>query len=70
MHRNLDRRVEVLTMVTGSNAEQLRFSLDLAFAPDTAAWELQPDDRWVRSGGPHPVDYQDVLLARLAPRGE
>jgi polyphosphate kinase len=70
MHRNLDRRVEVLTMVSGSNAEQLRFCLDLAFAPDTAAWELQPDDRWVRGGGPHPVDYQDVLLARLAPRGE
>ncbi|MFL6163032.1 MAG: RNA degradosome polyphosphate kinase [Jatrophihabitantaceae bacterium] len=70
MHRNLDRRVEVLTMVTGSNAEHLRFTLDLAFAPDTAAWELQPDDRWIRSGGPHPVDYQGVMLARLAPRGE
>jgi polyphosphate kinase len=70
MHRNLDRRVEVLTMVSGANAEQLRFCLDLAFAPDTAAWELQPDDRWIRGGGPHPVDYQDVLLARLAPRGE
>ena len=70
MHRNLDRRVEVLTLVGGSNTEHLRFTLDLAFAPDTAAWELQPDERWVRSGGPHPVDYQEVMLARLAPRGE
>jgi polyphosphate kinase len=70
MHRNLDRRVEVLTQVTGPNTEHLRFTLDLAFAEDTAAWELQPDDRWVRGGGPHPVDYQGVMLARLAPRGE
>ena len=51
MHRNLDRRVEVLTQVTGANTEQLRATLDLAFDPQTGAWELQPDDRWVRSGG-------------------
>jgi polyphosphate kinase len=70
MHRNLDRRIEVLTQVTGSNAEQIRATLDLAFDPQTGAWELQPDDRWVRSGGPHPVDYQEVLLSRLASRGE
>jgi len=70
MHRNLDRRVEVLTPVTGPNAEQLRATLDLAFAEDTGAWELQPDDRWIRSGGAKPVDYQEVLLKRLAPRGE
>ncbi|MDQ2837359.1 MAG: RNA degradosome polyphosphate kinase [Actinomycetota bacterium] len=70
MHRNLDRRVEVLTQVTGPNADQLRSTLDLAFDPETGCWELQPDDRWVRGGGPHPVDYQGVLLARLASRGE
>jgi polyphosphate kinase len=70
MHRNLDRRVEVLVEVTGANAEQLRETLDLAFSPDTEAWELQPDDRWIRSGGPKAVDYQDVLLKRLAARSE
>ncbi len=68
MHRNLDRRVEVLTQVTGTNADQLRSTLDLAFDPDTAAWELQGDDRWVRGGGARSVDYQQVLLERLAPR--
>ena len=68
MHRNLDRRVEVLTQVTGANTEQLRTTLDLAFDPETTAWELQPDDEWVRRGGSHPVDYQQVLLARLASR--
>jgi polyphosphate kinase len=69
MHRNLDRRVEVLTQVTGVNAEQLRATLDLAFAPDTTAWELQADDRWVRRGEGRSVDYQQVLLTRLAARG-
>ncbi|HST47925.1 RNA degradosome polyphosphate kinase [Jatrophihabitans sp.] len=69
MHRNLDRRVEVLTQVTGANTEQLRTTLDLAFDPETTAWELQPDDQWIRRGGSRPVDYQQVLLARLASRG-
>jgi polyphosphate kinase len=70
MHRNLDRRVEVLTEVSGANADQLRETLDLGFSPDTAAWELQADDRWIRSGGAKSVDYQEVLLKRLASRGE
>ena len=40
MHRNLDRRVEVLCEVSDPGcSEQLRELLDLAFAPDTAAWE-------------------------------
>jgi len=69
MHRNLDRRVEVLTQVTGANADQVRTTLDLAFDPDTSAWELQPDDQWIRRGGPKSVDYQQVLLSRLAARG-
>jgi polyphosphate kinase len=66
MHRNLDRRVEVLTQVSGVNTEQLRTTLDLAFDPATSAWELQPDDRWIRRGG---NDYQQVMLTRLAARG-
>ena len=70
MHRNLDRRVEVLTQVSRPNTEHLKFTLDLAFAPDTSAWELQPDERWIRGGGPHPVDYQDVMLHELSSRSE
>ncbi len=71
MHRNLDRRVEVLTPVRDPIAvDHIRYCLDRAFAPETAAWSLEPDGRWVRSGGPKGIDYQDVLTKRLAGRGE
>jgi polyphosphate kinase len=69
MHRNLDRRVEVLCQVSDAGArESLRAMLDLAFAPDTAAWVQQPDGGWERSGGTR--DYQDLLMRRLVDRGE
>jgi polyphosphate kinase len=71
MHRNLDQRVEVLCQVHDAEAQaQLRTTLDLAFDPDTCAWDLQPDDRWVRSGGAKNLDYQESLMKRLTARGE
>ena len=71
MHRNLDRRVEVLCEVSDQSArEHLRTCLDLAFSPQIAAWDLQPDDTWVRSGGSSRIDYQELLMRRLIDRGE
>ncbi|MGI8760472.1 MAG: RNA degradosome polyphosphate kinase [Jatrophihabitantaceae bacterium] len=71
MHRNLDRRVELLCQVSDAQARtQLREFLDAAFAPDTAAWHLQPDGAWVRSGGPSRVNLQELLIKRLAGRDE
>jgi polyphosphate kinase len=71
MHRNLDRRVEVLCRVSDPTATaHLRMCLDLAFSPDTSAWELQPDGQWVRSVGDKRVDYQDVLMKRIGGRGD
>jgi polyphosphate kinase len=68
MHRNLDRRVEVLVRVKDQAAQDhIRSCLDLAFADETAAWQLQADGQWVRSGK---RDYQEVLMKRLAGRGE
>jgi polyphosphate kinase len=70
MHRNLDRRVEVLAQVSDRAARaHLEGCLDTAFDEDTAAWDLQPDGEWVRSGKAH-VDYQELLMKRLADRGE
>jgi polyphosphate kinase len=71
MHRNLDRRVEVLCQVEDKQAlEHLRCMMDLAFAPTTAAWSLQPDGHWIRIGNSSSPDLQRELMRRLAGRGE
>jgi polyphosphate kinase len=70
MHRNLDRRVEVLCQVSDRQARaHLAECLDTAFDADTVAWDLQPDGAWVRSGDAH-IDFQELLMKRLADRGE
>ncbi len=74
MHRNLDRRVEVMVKVTDPAARaHLKDTLELAYADDIVAWELQPDDAWKRNPGQpgKPLrDYQDVLMRRHASRAE
>ncbi|MDQ2795780.1 MAG: RNA degradosome polyphosphate kinase [Actinomycetota bacterium] len=70
MHRNLDRRVEVLCQVSGKQARaHLASCLDAGFDEDTAAWDLQADGSWAKSGGAR-NDYQELLMKRLADRGE
>ncbi|HKC29169.1 MAG TPA: RNA degradosome polyphosphate kinase [Jatrophihabitans sp.] len=70
MHRNLDRRVEVLCKVTDRHARaHLARFLDDAFDDDTLAWDLQPDGEWVRSAGAH-NDFQELVMKRLAVRSE
>ena len=52
MHRNLDRRVEVLVRLPEDQlVAEVGEMLDLAFGTDTAAWELHSDGDWVRNGG-------------------
>jgi polyphosphate kinase len=47
MHRNLDRRVEVLVQVPSEgNVAQISALLDLAFSPDTMAWLLDSHGHW------------------------
>jgi polyphosphate kinase len=73
MHRNLDRRVEVMVRVTDPIARShLSGMLDLAFADDVACWELGPDGSWRRNTGQPGVplrDYQLELVRRHASRG-
>ncbi|MDT9594777.1 RNA degradosome polyphosphate kinase [Nocardioides zeae] len=51
MHRNLDRRVEVLVRLPQTQVAEITRLLDLAFDPTTDAWELGSDGRWTRTPG-------------------
>jgi polyphosphate kinase len=63
MHRNLDRRVEVLVQVPSrDNAAQVGSLLDLAFAPSTYAWELGPEGQWQPNDGTRHL--QEMLIER------
>ena len=61
MHRNLDRRVEVLVRLPDERTKQgVADLLDLAFAPTTRAWVLGAEGQWVRNDGT--VDLQEALI--------
>jgi polyphosphate kinase len=65
MHRNLDRRVEVLLRVNDPVAQrELQRVSDMALAPDVRSWHLAPDGTWHQAGH---RDYQAELIAA---RGE
>jgi polyphosphate kinase len=52
MHRNLDRRVEVLLKVCDEPARQeLESYFQATMEPDVRCWELDPDGTWTRRGG-------------------
>ncbi len=49
MHRNLDRRVEVLASITHpAHVAEIGELFELAFAKGTASWKLQPDGSWTQ----------------------
>ncbi|KRA39453.1 polyphosphate kinase [Nocardioides sp. Root614] len=60
MHRNLDRRVEVLVRLPEQSRDEVRRLLDLAFDSETQAWELGVDGQWKRNDGP--VHLQETLI--------
>jgi polyphosphate kinase len=63
MHRNLDRRIEVLVRLPETElVEEVGGMLDLAFDPATAAWELHSNGDWHKNAGT--VDYQETLIER------
>jgi polyphosphate kinase len=63
MHRNLDRRVEVLVRLPEQPLiAEVGEMLDLAFWHDTSAWELHSGGDWVRNTGK--VSYQEALIER------
>jgi len=67
MHRNLDRRVEVLVRVPAAeHVAELGGLLALMADDDTSSWHLRPDGRWERHPGD--VDVQTELINRAKRR--
>ena len=67
MHRNLDRRVELLVRVTDpGHQRRLRGFLDLGLDDGTSSWWLNPDGYWTRHSrddSGHPLrDIQETLV--------
>jgi polyphosphate kinase len=63
MHRNLDRRVEVLVRLPGEEeVESIDRLLDLAFDAETRAWLLDSAGGWTRNQGS--VHLQEALIER------
>jgi polyphosphate kinase len=63
MHRNLDRRVEVLVRLPDpDNVGEVRHLLDQAFDPGTAAWTLDSHGDWTHNTGE--TDLQATLVER------
>jgi polyphosphate kinase len=67
MHRNLDRRVEVLVKLPSeAEVQEVAGVLDLAFAPHTAGWELDSEGTWTQATSPdnRPLrNLQEQLIA-------
>jgi polyphosphate kinase len=67
MHRNLDRRVEVMAQVTDPRlTAQLGEMLDSALDPATRCWVMGPEGDWVAApaSGAQVREYQMELLRR------
>src|SRR5690348_2303352 len=67
MHRNLDRRVEVLVRLPSAElVAKVGGLLDLAFDPGTSSWELSSDGTWAQTkpvGDEPQVNLQEALVA-------
>jgi polyphosphate kinase len=72
MHRNLDRRVEVLVSLGAEHAAQVSTLIDMGFDESTKAWIGQPDGSWTPhitdSDGRPCRDLQEHLIGVRAAR--
>ncbi|MCU1438473.1 MAG: polyphosphate kinase [Naasia sp.] len=73
MHRNLDRRIEVLVrLIDPRHIKEIGKLFDLAMSERTAAWHLDADGTWTRehvgATGRPLADMQDVLMREISAR--
>jgi len=73
MHRNLDRRVEVLVrLIDPEHIDRTRTMFSLAMADDMAGWDLDGNGAWVRkqfdNSGVALRDFQDAVMQSITER--
>jgi polyphosphate kinase len=69
MHRNLDRRVEVLVRLRDPHVvDEVGALLDLALDPGTKAWELGPDAEWRLHRGERHLHDELIVRQRVRRR--
>jgi polyphosphate kinase len=73
MHRNLDRRVEVLVrLIEPEHIDRTRNMFTLAMSEDMAGWDLGGDGNWSRkqfnSSGVPLRDFQDAVMRSITER--
>lgn len=73
MHRNLDRRVEVLVrLIDPDHLREIDELFTLSMSDDTASWSLQADGTWTRhhtsEDGTALQDLQNVVMRQISQR--
>lgn len=73
MHRNLDRRVEVLVrLIEPEHIERVETMFSLAMSDDMSVWSLMADGSWIRSkvdeSGAPLRDFQDTVMQTITER--
>ncbi|MDF9717107.1 RNA degradosome polyphosphate kinase [Nocardioides sp. ChNu-153] len=69
MHRNLDRRVEVMVRLPEAQGAKVAALLDLAFDDATDAWHLESDGSWTRHRGERHLQETLIEQQRRQRRG-
>jgi polyphosphate kinase len=73
MHRNLDRRVEVLVrLIDPEHIDRTRTMFSLAMAEDASGWDLNASGSWDRKqfdkSGASLGDFQDAVMRSITAR--
>jgi polyphosphate kinase len=71
MHRNLDRRVEALVLITDpGHRRALAGMIDTVFEDDASCWELGPDGLWSRRTGVDGGPLRDIQESLIESRNQ
>jgi len=71
MHRNLDRRIEALVLITDpGHRRDLAGMVDTVFEDDASCWELGPDGSWSRRAAEDGRPLRDIQESLIESRNQ